>query len=706
MRLHNKIQVLNLLNHHIGVYPTPMNINWNWSWGSLSGLVLASQIVTGILLAMHYVGHVDHAFASVQHLMVDVPSGVILRYSHANGASLFFTVVYLHVLRGLYYSSGNQPREIVWISGVVILLLMVITAFIGYVLPWGQMSFWGATVITSLVTTIPIVGKQIVFWLWGGFSIDHPTLNRFYSLHYTLPFVLAGLSIFHIAALHQYGSTNPLGINTQSSTIHFGIYFLSKDLLALLFFILAFAILVFFYPEYLGQVMAVLTGNSYYYYSAMCWDNPCLIFTHTLCPSSVGGYYALDYLTHCNAISGLCPGIVKIKLSHKVARAYPHMGVDASPVTCVGRSCGPHVDQSAGNHFCTFSGFSSFSSFSRVLVSLTSPFSTAGLQKTQQKMGSSETIRTILYNSPVDQVWSRTWQYPEWDRTWQCHVRSHTGYVGKKPPTCHFAYWLAGLIDGDGSLLINKQGYGSFEVTLDLKDVTTLYYIKKTLGFGNVTKRIKVNAYRYRTAKKEYMLQLINLVNGKLLTSSKQQQLLKLCNHYNIAYIPIEHDTSLKIIQNTSWLAGFFDAEGFFNVMNNTTLAAHLSQKDRHILDQIHVALQIGHVRYDKGWKGYVFTISNKEGIRYLLKLFTTHKLHTQKCVHVHTFKRLLYFIDQKYHLKANGAFGPTKHPFNGGVGPKAPRHKVFNLIRLFKKKQAIPTVDRFLAGGYGIVKI
>lgn len=263
MRLHNKIQVLNLLNHHIGVYPTPMNINWNWSWGSLSGLVLASQIVTGILLAMHYVGHVDHAFSSVQHLMVDVPSGVILRYAHANGASLFFTVVYLHVLRGLYYSSGNQPREIVWISGVVILLLMVITAFIGYVLPWGQMSFWGATVITSLVTTVPIVGKQIVFWLWGGFSIDHPTLNRFYSLHYTLPFVLAALSIFHIAALHQYGSTNPLGINTQSSTIHFGIYFLSKDLLALLFFILVFAVLVFFYPEWLGHPDNLIPANPY-----------------------------------------------------------------------------------------------------------------------------------------------------------------------------------------------------------------------------------------------------------------------------------------------------------------------------------------------------------------------------------------------------------------------------------------------------------
>ena len=263
MRLHNRVQVLKLLNQHLGVYPTPMNLNWNWSWGSLSGLLLGSQIVTGILLAMHYVGHVDHAFASVQHLMVDVPSGVIIRYAHANGASLFFTVVYLHVLRGLYYSSGTQPREILWISGVIILLLMIITAFIGYVLPWGQMSFWGATVITSLATVIPVVGKQIVYWLWGGFSIDHPTLNRFYSFHYTLPFILAGLSIFHIAALHQYGSTNPLGINTQGSTINFGTYFASKDLLAFLFLLLVFAILVFFYPEYLGHPDNLVPANPY-----------------------------------------------------------------------------------------------------------------------------------------------------------------------------------------------------------------------------------------------------------------------------------------------------------------------------------------------------------------------------------------------------------------------------------------------------------
>jgi len=263
MRLYNKIQVLKLLNQHLNVYPTPMNLNYNWSWGSLSGLILGSQIVTGILLAMHYVGHVDHAFASVQHLMVDVPSGLILRYAHANGASLFFTVVYLHILRGLYYSSGNQPREILWISGVVILLLMIATAFIGYVLPWGQMSFWGATVMTSLVTTIPVVGKQLVYWLWGGFSVDYPTLNRFYSFHYTLPFILAGLSIFHIAALHQYGSTNPLGINTQSSTVYLGTYLGVKDLLAFLFFLFVFAVLVFFYPEYLGHPDNLIPANPY-----------------------------------------------------------------------------------------------------------------------------------------------------------------------------------------------------------------------------------------------------------------------------------------------------------------------------------------------------------------------------------------------------------------------------------------------------------
>jgi ubiquinol-cytochrome c reductase cytochrome b subunit len=263
MRIHNKFQALKLFNQHLIAYPTPVNLNWAWNFGSLAGLLLGSQMLTGILLAMHYVPHVDLAFSSVIHLMNDVPSGMIIRYAHANGASLFFATVYLHILRGIYYSSGSQPREIVWLSGVVILLVMIITAFIGYVLPWGQMSFWGATVITSLATTIPVVGKTILYWLWGGFSVDHPTLNRFYSLHYTLPFVLAGLSIFHIAALHQYGSTNPLGIYTAGSTIPFGPYFGSKDLLGVLVLLFVFAVLVFFYPEYLGHPDNLVPANPY-----------------------------------------------------------------------------------------------------------------------------------------------------------------------------------------------------------------------------------------------------------------------------------------------------------------------------------------------------------------------------------------------------------------------------------------------------------
>jgi ubiquinol-cytochrome c reductase cytochrome b subunit len=234
-----------------------------YSWGSMAGIILGIQIVTGVVLAMHYTAHVDHAFASVIHLMQDVPNGAIIRYTHANGASLFFAVVYMHIFRGIYYSSGNQPRELVWITGIIILLLMIITAFIGYVLPWAQMSFWGATVITSLATVIPVVGKSIVYWLWGGFSIDHPTLNRFYSFHYTLPFVLAGLSIFHIAALHQYGSTNPLGVNTQTSTIPFGSYFATKDILGLLYLTLAFCVLVFFYPEWLGHPDNLIPANPY-----------------------------------------------------------------------------------------------------------------------------------------------------------------------------------------------------------------------------------------------------------------------------------------------------------------------------------------------------------------------------------------------------------------------------------------------------------
>lgn len=263
MRLQHKIGPLKVLNEHLNVYPTPINLSYAYNFGSLAGFLLISQMLTGILLAMHYVSNVDLAFNSVVHIMNDVPSGIILRYAHANGASLFFIVVYIHILRGLYYGSGNQPRELVWLTGIIILLVMVITAFIGYVLPWGQMSFWGATVITSLATVLPIIGKNVVTWLWGGFSVDNPTLNRFYSLHYTLPFILAGLSIFHIAALHQYGSTNPIAVNTQSSTVPFSTYFGLKDLLGLIALLLILAILVFFYPEVLGHPDNLIPANPY-----------------------------------------------------------------------------------------------------------------------------------------------------------------------------------------------------------------------------------------------------------------------------------------------------------------------------------------------------------------------------------------------------------------------------------------------------------
>jgi ubiquinol-cytochrome c reductase cytochrome b subunit len=200
-RINNKLGPLKVLNNHLVIYPTPLNLNYMYSWGSMAGIVLTVQIVTGILLAMHYTPHVDHAFASVIHLMQDVPNGIIMRYTHANGASLFFVVVYMHIFRGMYYSSGNQPRELVWITGVVILLLMIITAFIGYVLPWGQMSFWGATVITSLATVIPVVGKNIVHWLWGGFPYSYVffTEATYYSNVIMIILLDAGTSFMHIS---------------------------------------------------------------------------------------------------------------------------------------------------------------------------------------------------------------------------------------------------------------------------------------------------------------------------------------------------------------------------------------------------------------------------------------------------------------------------------------------------------------------------
>ena len=242
-------------------FPTPKNLNWMWIWGIVLTVFLVVQIVTGIVLAMHYTPHADMAFASVEHIMRDVNGGWLLRYAHANGGSMFFIAVYFHIFRGLYYGSYKAPREITWIIGILIYLAMMATAFMGYVLPWGQMSFWGATVITNLFSAVPLVGDAIVSWLWGGFAVDNPTLNRFFSLHYLLPFVIVGLVAVHIWAFHTTGNSNPTGIEvrrddiktTRKDTLPFWPYFMIKDIYALVVFLILFAVFLFFMPNFMGH---------------------------------------------------------------------------------------------------------------------------------------------------------------------------------------------------------------------------------------------------------------------------------------------------------------------------------------------------------------------------------------------------------------------------------------------------------------------
>lgn len=257
----NKDALLSFIDSHIIDYPTPINLNYLWSFGSTAGICLVIQILTGIFLAMHYCPHIDLAFNSVEHIMTDVKYGWLIRYIHANGASMFFIVVYCHIFRGLYYGSYIYPRGRLWASGVIIFLLMMATAFMGYVLPWGQMSFWGATVITNLFSAVPFVGPSIVEWLWGGFSVGNATLNRFFSLHYLMPFVIAGLVIVHLALLHNEGSNNPLGINTNTDNIPFYPYFYVKDLFAFFIFALVFSFFVFFYPNVLGHSDNYIPAN-------------------------------------------------------------------------------------------------------------------------------------------------------------------------------------------------------------------------------------------------------------------------------------------------------------------------------------------------------------------------------------------------------------------------------------------------------------
>lgn len=251
----SRLPVFTMMQKEYGVFPTPRNFNYFWNFGAIAMFMLVTMIVTGIVLAMHYTANTELAFDSVERIMRDVNGGWLLRYIHMNGASFFFIAVYIHIARGMYYGSFKKPRELLWILGVLIFLLMMATAFIGYVLPWGQMSLWGATVITNLFSAIPLVGDSIVTLLWGGFSVDNPTLTRFFALHYLLPFVIFAVVFLHVWALHVTGSNNPLGIDTKGpqDTLPFHPYYTMKDSFGLIVFILFYAFVIFFAPNMLGH---------------------------------------------------------------------------------------------------------------------------------------------------------------------------------------------------------------------------------------------------------------------------------------------------------------------------------------------------------------------------------------------------------------------------------------------------------------------
>jgi ubiquinol-cytochrome c reductase cytochrome b/c1 subunit len=261
--LERRLPIAGLIHSSFVVYPVPRNLNYLWTFGAILAFMLTVQIVTGIALAMHYVPHVDLAFNSVEQIMRDVNFGWLLRYVHSNGASMFFLAAYIHMFRGMYYGSYKEPREVLWILGVILLLLMIMTGFMGYVLPWGQMSFWAATVITNLFSAIPLVGETIVTWLWGGFAVGNPTLNRFYALHYLLPFVIAGVVGLHIWALHVVGQNNPTGVEPKSpkDTVAFTPYATIKDAFCVFLYCILFAWFVFYMPNYMGHPDNYIPAN-------------------------------------------------------------------------------------------------------------------------------------------------------------------------------------------------------------------------------------------------------------------------------------------------------------------------------------------------------------------------------------------------------------------------------------------------------------
>ncbi len=262
--IERRLPILSFVHEFFVAFPTPKNLNYLWTFGAILSFMLVAQIVTGVVLAMHYTPETTLAFDSVEHIMRNVNWGMILRYAHANGASLFFLAAYIHILRGMYYGSYKEPRELLWILGIVIFVLMMATGFLGYVLPWGQMSFWAATVITNLFTAIPWVGDSITVWLLGGYSVDNPTLNRFFALHYLLPFVIAAVVVLHVWALHVTGQNNPDGVEVkdiEKETVPFTPFATFKDAFALGAFLVLFAWLTFFSPNYLGHPDNYIEAN-------------------------------------------------------------------------------------------------------------------------------------------------------------------------------------------------------------------------------------------------------------------------------------------------------------------------------------------------------------------------------------------------------------------------------------------------------------
>jgi ubiquinol-cytochrome c reductase cytochrome b subunit len=298
MRLLKTHPILGLLNSYMVDSPQPANISYMWNFGSLLGLCLILQLVTGITLAMHYNPSVDIAFISVEHIIRDVNYGYLIRYVHANVASFFFIFVYLHIGRGLYYGSYRSPRVLAWSIGVIILVLMIGTAFLGYVLPYGQMSLWGATVITNLLSAIPWIGQDFVQLVWGGFSVNNATLNRFFSLHYLLPFILAALAAMHLLAVHEHGSSNPLGYSGNSDRLAFHPYFVFKDLVTVIAFLLVLFIFVCYFPNFIGHSDNYIPANP--------MQTP---------PSIVPEWYLLPYYAILRSIPDKLLGVVAMLAS-------------------------------------------------------------------------------------------------------------------------------------------------------------------------------------------------------------------------------------------------------------------------------------------------------------------------------------------------------------------------------------------------------